>query len=360
MPFTSSSNSRLTSSAPRRFVEGLSPDVPFFVAVESCFRQRLNAVLYYLALVTGREEPLAEQVHKLRVASRRLQAVLESLPEAFPEAPRKRLRKLAQEIRRAGERSRTLEVRRTFLEELLPKVTLEEAAAVERLCDRAVQQRKKSHKKLLREVPRLTKRLMRAGRNLLAEMNLPCGHSQEAPTFVEAGSLALSRQLDALWQQSARDHESPESMHQLRLAGKRLRYTLELFVPVLNRSFHDDFLPQLEHIQELLGNYHDAVEGHAQMRREYKKWKRRIRNRHEKADCCGSISWEGFRSGLDAIALAYEQQAEQARAEFQDLWPGFSGESFRFPIEQLLAEIFAESVASTAGRITPEIEGQRR
>lgn len=340
-----------SSTVPRRFVEGISAQTPYLEAVESCFRQRWNAVLYYLARVVDRKEPLADQIHRLRVSSRRFQALLESLPETFPAKRQQRLLRLARKIRRTGERARALEVRRAFLEQLLPTVSLEEAAAVELICERTLKRRNQAHKKLLRKAPGLAARLIKTGQQLLAELKAADLHPDDFPTFVEAGSLAISRQLDALWNQAARDHESPESLHQLRLAGKRLRYTMELFLPILDRTFRDDFLPQLEHIQDLLGDFHDAVEAQDRLQKQHRKWKQRFPGGVRKQNRFGSVSWDGFRSGLDTISLACEQQAEHARTEFRDLWPGFSGESFRVPIEHSLARTFAECEAETTCRI---------
>jgi CHAD domain-containing protein len=336
---------------PRRFIEGLSPSTPFAEAVELCFRQRWNAVLHYLGRVADRKEPLAEQIHRLRVSSRRFQAQLEALRDSLPAAEQRRLVRLARKICRAGARARSLEVRRVFLEQMIPTLSLEEAAAVELICERTMKRRNKAHKKLVQKAPQLAARLIKAGQALLAGLKSSRRSHDELTSFIETGSLAISRQLDAFWNRAARDRESPESLHQLRLAGKQLRYTLELFLPVLDRGFRDDFLPQLEHIQELLGEFHDAVETREQLPKQLRKWKRRFRRGVRKHNRFGSISWDGFRTGLDAISLACEQQAEHTRAEFQDMWPGFAGESFRIPVEHLLAQTFAECEAVAACRI---------
>jgi hypothetical protein len=136
---------------------------------------------------------------------------------------------------------------------------------------------------------------------------------------------------------AAGDLESTQTLHQLRIAGKHLRYAFEVFIPALHESFREDFYPQLEEIQNLLGEIHDAFEATRVFRRTKKKWKVwRGTKRWERRGLSG-FRWRELRSGLDSVLLAYAQQADHARTEFLDLWPGFSGESFRRPVAELLA-----------------------
>ena len=50
--------------------------------------------------------------------------------------------------------------------------------------------------------------------------------------------------------------EAVEQLHALRIAAKRLRYTLELFSPVLGPDI-GDLLAELKTLQDLLGELHD-------------------------------------------------------------------------------------------------------
>ena len=168
-------------------------------------------------------------------------------------------------------------------------------------------------------------------------------------SFGKTGRRILAGELDRLWELAAQDLESPQTLHQLRIAGKHLRYAFEVFIPALDVSFRDDFYPQLEGIQNLLGEIHDANEAMAVYRRMKKKWKGwRGRRKWERQGLSG-LRWRELRAGLEAVLLAYAQQADHARTEFFDLWPGFSGGSFHDPVTELLGGQGEPARAAAAG-----------
>ena len=88
---------------------------------------------------------------------------------------------------------------------------------------------------------------------------------------------------------------------------------------------------------QLLGEVHDADEASRYFRQTRKKWKSWRGTKKWASRGLAGFRWRELRSGIGAVLLAYAQQADHARTEFLDLWPGFSGESFRRPISQLLA-----------------------
>jgi CHAD domain-containing protein len=58
------------------------------------------------------------------------------------------------------------------------------------------------------------------------------------------------------WASGIHDPENVAGLHNLRIAAKRLRYTLEIFAPVLPDS--DDLLRTVEEVQERIGQIHDC------------------------------------------------------------------------------------------------------
>jgi len=327
----------VAADPPRRWIVGLSAGMRLGEALELIFRQRYRGVLYYLPLAEDRADESTEYVHKLRVSCRRLAAVLDVLAEGFPEAPRQNLLDLLQKTRRACGKARDLDVRRTFLESLLKQASVEDAAVIELLCERTVCRRERVQRKLRRRLEKLGARLKEAGEKLLSSLESAKGGAADGyASFGQTGCRILASELAGLWDVAAQDLESPQTLHQLRIAGKHLRYAFEVFIPALDESFRDDFYPQLEGIQNLLGEIHDANEAIAVFRRMKKKWKGwRGRKKWDRQGLSG-FRWRELRAGLDAVLLAYAQQADHARTEFFDLWPGFSGGSFRGPVTELL------------------------
>lgn len=52
-------------------------------------------------------------------------------------------------------------------------------------------------------------------------------------------------------------NEDPKMLHQFRLRGKRVRYTLELFRPLYGKQF-EELLRELKHAQTALGDINDC------------------------------------------------------------------------------------------------------
>jgi CHAD domain-containing protein len=332
---------------PGRWVSGLSAEMPLGEALELIFRQRYRGVLHYLPLAEDRADESMEYVHKLRVWCRRLAAALDVLAEGFPEAPRQNLLELLQKIRRTCGKARDLDVRRMFLESLLKLASVEDAAVIELLCERTVCRRQRVQRSVRRRLEKLGALLKEAGEELLSSAKRVAidGYG----SFGNTGRQILANELANLWTVAAQDLESPQTLHQLRIAGKHLRYAFEVFIPALDETFRDDFYPQLEGIQNLLGEIHDANEAIAVYRRMKKKWKGwRGRKKWDRQGLSG-FRWRELRAGLDAVLLAYAQQADHARTEFFDLWPGFSGASFREPVTELLGGQGEPARAAAAG-----------
>lgn len=332
-----------------RWIEGLSGDMPLIDALECIFRQRWHGVLYYLPMAVENDPRNDEEVHKLRVSSRRLVAALDVLTEGVPRTPRKRLERLATRIRRCCGKARELDVRRQFLESLLPHASVEDAGAIELLCEMTVERRARVQKKLNRKLPRLERKLKQAGAELLETIEAIRHKGQPAgSTFMQIGVRTLRNELTVLWSRAEEHLESASTLHQLRIAGKHLRYVSEVFMPVLPVSYRDEFYPQLEHMQDQLGTIHDAAEATRALRRRRKKWQRRWKQGRWDGGGRSAFQWSELRAGIDSVLLAYSQQADQARTEFLDSWPGFAGQSFRLPVEQLLNDLAVPSSPGSA------------
>jgi CHAD domain-containing protein len=346
---------------PGRWIAGLSAEMPLLEALERIFRQRYRAVLHYLPRAAEKADENVEHVHKLRVSCRRLSAVLDALAEGFPEAPRLNLLRLLEKVRQACGTARDLDVRGMFLESLLKLASVEDAAVVELLCEQIVARRERAQRKVRRRLEKLETPLREAGDDLLSSLRSVQRDAADGYTsFGKTGCRILAKELAGLWELATRDLESPQTLHQLRIAGKHLRYAFEVFVPALHESFRDDFYPQLEEIQNLLGEIHDSTVATRAFRKTKKKWKKSRGTKKWGRRGLSGFRWREVRAGLDAVLLAYAQQADHARTEFFDLWPGFAGDSFRRPVTELLAAAGAPAAGSDAhpGPGEPQVENE--
>lgn len=78
--------------------------------------------------------------------------------------------------------------------------------------------------------------------------------------LAENAPLMLHTRLEELYKFAPFIHDPANvaELHNMRIAAKRLRYTLELFAPVLRSRDFDTFYEQVKDIQERIGEIHDA------------------------------------------------------------------------------------------------------
>ena len=63
---------------------------------------------------------------------------------------------------------------------------------------------------------------------------------------------------DELEARAAGDLSDPDQLHQVRIAGKHLRYAMELFAACFDKPFKESLYPQIEEMQEILGRANDS------------------------------------------------------------------------------------------------------
>ena len=180
----------------------------------------------------------ANEVHDLRVAIRRLGQVLRLFHPCFPAKEVKRVqRSLKKHIALAGE-VRDLDV----VEDFLSKSKLAEASSLrEKFHGRRKEAGKTLEAKLQHWNKRRTyskwrRRLIASPADLSANETLP----------------DLLDRFASLGNRAARGPADMEKLHEVRITGKKLRYTLEIFAPSAKQ------IAQLKKLQGILGDMHDA------------------------------------------------------------------------------------------------------
>ena len=92
----------------------------------------------------------------------------------------------------------------------------------------------------------------------MAKAKLVVGIEAQASTAMNARRIARVRLEEMMmWGQYAHDPQRVNELHDLRIAAKRLRYTLEIFSDVLPEGTNA-ILEEVTRIQEELGNLHDG------------------------------------------------------------------------------------------------------
>jgi CHAD domain-containing protein len=205
----------------------------------------------------------AECVHRARVASRRLRAALRMFHDGWRRKTIKRWRKQIRRITESLGAARDQDVQIDFLCGILRTITDPACAAgIVRLLTEAQRQRDLLDPAVLDaigriETSRVLDEILSATKKVLARAKAAPGEHSPA-ACAETGQFVLRRLGELLARQASLDDANDcESHHAMRIAVKRLRYTLEVARPVCPGRL-DEFLEAAKKLQTLLGDVHDC------------------------------------------------------------------------------------------------------
>lgn len=161
----------------------------------------------------------------------------------------------------------------------------------------------------------------------------PIPSCPSAPLAVNAALPILTRLSEMLaYSDLVRDPARVQDLHKMRIAAKRLRYTIEVFSSVLEGS--SDFLNLMKRIQDLLGKIHDADVLQVRLTRD--------------------MDDEGWTPGLQALLQATLVERATLYAEFIGEWNQAIEEDFpnrlrASALEAALGEPVSPSLCAGAG-----------
>ncbi len=231
-----------------------SPPLVGFVAAKQV-KQRLAMVSKQLQRAAQASPDEPEPVHQLRVACRRARATLDFFAAALPQRKSEWFLRKLRKLRKAADEARNLDVYRQRLKQQEATLPGEVAALLEKRRIAAQKPLRKLNKQL-----RASKRWQQRQRQLLKKLS---SSRQRAPVlnqpFQAFVPLALAPTLAEFTAALNSPGQSAKRLHALRVAGKHLRYALELLEPVFPKRLRTSLLAQLKRLQDVLGDLNDAA-----------------------------------------------------------------------------------------------------
>jgi CHAD domain-containing protein len=222
---------------------------------------RLRAVAHFLdAAVSGQDE--AEGVHQLRIWTRRAGAALRLFRSALPDARRRRMKKLLRKLRKRGGAIRDADVH-------LERLQAEANSGPKRVIKLLKDERRTARRKLRKLRGRLRKddRFSVQVEQLLEHIAWPKRHSsRRAPPFAPWCRHELAPLAAHYFELAEGNLEHDDALHALRIAGKRLRYALELSVAALKPWPARRLDEELSAVQDRLGEICDSLAAAAHLR----------------------------------------------------------------------------------------------
>ena len=205
-----------------------------------------------------------EQVHQMRVASRRLRVALKLFSPGLPGKQAARWTKSMRRVTRSLGPARDLDVQTQFVQSYRdahpdPKL----ARGLDRLILRLQQRRDRQQRRVSRAMDRISDsgvldEMSRFSRELVARAQLD--PVPPSPALLgEHAADAILGYLQALlaYEPFVEMPDRAEELHAMRIAAKRLRYALEVFVPIYAGSIKP-FVKSVRRIQTQLGDLHDC------------------------------------------------------------------------------------------------------
>lgn len=214
-------------------------------------RKRLQRFATLTPKVLVSNDP--ETVHDLRVWSRRLQQALRVIhPESKPPKSKKVLRFLRQ-VRRALGPCRNLDVNLDLIREKRQHAS---AAAVQRAWGAVQDEFEAKRGRLLERVRREIARHDLFSFIVRAQALIEADDGAADPVEILENAIAKSMKA---WQEafvSATEQRDEVQLHEFRIAGKRLRYRVELLAE-LGENKAKPLVEALKELQNALGDWHD-------------------------------------------------------------------------------------------------------
>lgn len=183
--------------------------------------------------------------HDIRVATRRLQELVAFLNPFLPQRRARRLWRRARKIRRAVSDTRNVDVMRTLVDQVCPRLDHPHSRTLKKLCSECLP---KPRRRIPRSLPDARKRITALHQRF----------QEPAPGGVRVRAEQLLQERLARLEKARRKARSgaPIPMHRLRIAVKHYRYLLELLAP-LGLAGADVVVEKAHNAQHILGKLHD-------------------------------------------------------------------------------------------------------
>jgi CHAD domain-containing protein len=241
-----------------------------------------------------------EHVHRLRVASRRAIAALKLYRDWLPRKPARWLKKRLKKVRRAAGDARDLDV----LGARLVREYGDRAAPVVEM----IAARRASVQSAIIEVAegcRRGDRLVRKTSKLLAGIKSQPQDALTCESFRGWAASQLAASAKSFFEGLPDDAADTAALHQFRIRGKELRYTIELVVAAMGPDLKNEHYPVVEELQERLGQVQDHVTAISHLC----KW----------AEAAGNSEHQVV---LHEIALEERERLIDAVGDYQSWWTG--------------------------------------
>lgn len=260
-------------------------------------------------MVAAFEDPTEiERVHKLRVATRRATAAVDAFAPCLPRRAHKLARRTLRHIRRTAGAARDWDV---FFPTVVAWADTQPADArpfADALLGWAAAKRHTAESGLAVLAATHLAAFDRTAEQTLAALRRP----RTGESAAELGRRRVAELLAAFTAACQLEPTADAELHRVRIAGKRLRYGVELFPDALPPADADRLDAALRALQDVLGRFNDAAVGSSHLH----DFAVHFRQFHPAA-------WERLQPGAVALGEHYDAVKAEDRVRFRDWRAGF-------------------------------------
>ncbi len=238
-----------------KWIVGTNPGQKVTQAARLVLCQRLSVTQEYIRLAAKHAEADVDLVHQLRISTRRSQAALQIFADLLPQIGCEQITKHLRKLRRAAGMVRDVDV---LVLRLGHRAETSSDARLAALVACMGSRRAAAEQALAQARKKLTRQQFDDSVAALVK-RIDWRHDDAEPEFVDFAQQVYRGTADEFLTAATADLSAEGSLHQMRLTGKRLRYTLELLSGVFEPAFRDSLYPAVQEIQEKLGRINDHV-----------------------------------------------------------------------------------------------------
>jgi CHAD domain-containing protein len=286
---------------------------PVVTVADRTLRKRLLAVWTILPRACEpADDP--EQVHQLRVATRRALAALKAFDKLLPSKRRAWFEKQLRRLRRAAGEARDLDVLTTRLAHDLQRGAAQISRSMTssaggrtargRLVAMLSRQRVVSRQPIRERYEQLLEADWAKRTERLLE-GMERGAGRKHGTFAVYARRRFRPIVGHFFTAADRRMQTAEELHAFRIEGKKIRYILEIFATVFPERVRTRCHAALEELQETLGDFTD----HAAAADRFRRW-----SREDNASA--------HRDVLERLRRHEQRLANRSRKDFAKWWDG--------------------------------------
>jgi CHAD domain-containing protein len=291
--------------ADEKWIAGLSGSMHASAAAQLTLSMRLGVVRDRLPGAVFHADDDVENVHQLRVGTRRAAAALRIFAACLPERLHRKTRKTLRALRRSAGEARNWDVFLQMLQARLHRAPADQKRGLDFLLGFAHGQRVLAQEHLRQAFTANGDKF----KLRIEQVDKALQESNAAQTLSELAGPILTQLLRELESAARGDLQCYESLHQVRILGKQLRYAMEIFESCFAPDFRHRFYPAVVEMQDILGLANDSYTASQRL----SALQARLMRTQPK-------QWPHYREGIEALKASHEKRLPLQRKQFERWW----------------------------------------